>query len=93
MAKTLEIESNIDKNNSEDKKSEINKKLEDTIKKAYVLGLSNGVKTMSINLLMRMQEMKNLNAQNQLINLKKMCLDVANRDNGNNEKSMEVNNT
>lgn len=92
MAKVLELESCAEPIDSltgkspidvaEQKKSDIEKMLESTIRKSYVLGLSNGVKAMCVSFLAEMKKDENLNPQKQLIKLRKMCMgNIKNQDN------------
>lgn len=47
--------------------------IQELMKKAYILGLSTGMKTMCGSILEKMDNNKNLNAQKQLILLRQWC--------------------
>lgn len=92
MAKILEVESGVDPvevpvDPEQKKKNDIEEMIQGTMRKAYILGLSNGTRMMCTQLLGKMAEIKNLNAQKQLVVLKKMCLDIMNQSTDNTNKT------
>lgn len=78
MAKILELESNTDPvegtiEQKQDAKNETEEMIQRLMKKAYILGLSTGMKTMCGSILEKMNQNKNLNPQKQLILLRQWC--------------------
>lgn len=100
MAKILEVESGTDfpttsANPKEKKKNEIEQILDGTIRKAYVLGLQNGARTMCISVLSQLNQTKQMNPQKQLNLIREMCKkNIQNQNNAQgNSGSSEVKET
>lgn len=102
MAKVLEVESGTDfsttsTNPEEKKKNETEQILERTMKKAYVFGLQNGVRTMCISVLSQLNQTKQMNPQKQLNLIREMCKkNIQNQnnaqDNSGSSEAKETNN-
>lgn len=78
MAKIVELESGVDPveeavDPKEKAKNETEEMIQNLMKKAYVLGLSTGMKTMCGSILEKMNQNKNLNPQKQLMLLRQWC--------------------
>lgn len=93
MSKVLELESGTDPIDQEQqKKNDVEQMIQGTMKKAYILGLSSGARTMCIQFLGKMTEIKKLNPQKQLVVLNKMCLDMMNQGKNNTNENTEKEN-
>lgn len=78
MAKIVELESGTDPieettDPKQDAKNETEAMIQRLMQKAYVLGLSTGMKTMCGSILEKMNQNKSLNPQKQLILLRQWC--------------------
>lgn len=78
MAKVIELESGSDPVETpidpmEQAKQNTEDMIQGLMKKAYILGLSTGMKTMCGSILEKMNQNKNLNPQKQLILLRQWC--------------------
>lgn len=78
MAKIVELESGTDPveevtDPKQKAKNETEEMIQRLMKKAYVLGLSAGMKTMCGSILEKMNQNKNLNPQKQLMLLRQWC--------------------
>lgn len=78
MAKIVELESGADPieevtDPKQDAKNETEEMIQRLMQKAYVLGLSTGMKTMCGSILEKMNQNKSLNPQKQLILLRQWC--------------------
>lgn len=78
MAKIVELESGADPveeviDPKQAAKNETEEMIQRLMKKAYVLGLSTGMKTMCGSILEKMNQNKNLNPQKQLMLLRQWC--------------------
>ena len=78
MAKIVELESGTDPveevtDPKQKAKNETEEMIQRLMKKAYVLGLSAGMKTMCGSILEKMNQNKNLNPQTQLMLLRQWC--------------------
>lgn len=94
MAKIVELESGTDPveevaDPKQKAKNETEEMIQRLMKKAYVLGLSAGMKTMCGSILEKMNQNKNLNPQKQLMLLRQWC----NHNLAINNKQDENNNT
>ena len=103
MAKIVELESGTDPveevtDPKQKAKNETEEMIQRLMKKAYVLGLSAGMKTMCGSILEKMNQNKNLNPQKQLMLLRQWCnhnLAINNKHDENNDtesKSEETTN-
>jgi len=103
MAKIVELESGTDPveevtDPKQKAKNETEEMIQRLMKKAYVLGLSAGMKTMCGSILEKMNQNKNLNHQKQLMLLRQWCnhnLAINNQQDENNDtesKSEETTN-
>ena len=95
MGKILEVKSGVDPveapvDPEQKKKNEIEDMIQGTMRKAYIFGLSNGTRMMCTQILGKMAEIKNLNAQKQLVVLKQMCLGVMDQGTDNEDKNNNV---
>lgn len=78
MAKIVELESGVDPveeitDPKQAAKNETEEMIQRLMQKAYVLGLSAGMKTMCGSVLEKMKQNKNLNPQKQLMLLRQWC--------------------
>ena len=79
MSKVLELESNPEPignenvDSKEQTKSQTEEMIHNLMKKAYILGLSAGMKTMCGSILEKMNQNKKLNPQKQLNILRQWC--------------------
>ncbi len=98
MAKIVELESGADPvekaiDSKEKVKNETEEMIQRLMKKAYVLGLSTGMKTMCGSILEKMNQNKSLNPQKQLILLRQWCSQkLAINNKRNEEDEVETNN-
>lgn len=99
MAKIVELESGVDPvekvaDPKQAAKNETEEMIQRLMKKAYVLGLSTGMKTMCGSILEKMNQNKKLNPQKQLMLLRQWCnhnlaINSKNDDGGNAESPAE----
>lgn len=95
MAKVLEVESGVETVETVETPEEIEKKKTDglmdgAIKKAYILGLQNGVKAMCTSVLAEFDKNKTRGLKKQIDAIRNMCLNnLKRRDNSESEKENE----
>lgn len=86
MAKILELESSgtdpIPTETKQDNMTDTEKVIQGLMHKAYVLGVSSGVRTMCVTVLSQLNQTKNMNPQKQLNLVRQMCLkNIENQNN------------
>lgn len=80
MSKILELESspnpeNISVDSNQDNVDDIVKIIHRLLEKAYILGTGAGIRTMSFIILSQIKKNQNLNLQEQITRLRKLCED------------------
>lgn len=97
MAKIIDVESGVDPveevvDPSEKAKNETEEMIQRLMKKAYLLGLSIGTKTAYGSILEKLNQMKNLNPQKQLMTLRQWCNSKLSPNNKTTEVSKDTTN-
>lgn len=80
MANILEFESGVDPTeqksiSKENKEKNFEEMINTLMRKAYILGLSNGARAAHINFLAEIKKSKNMNPAKRVAHLKKICED------------------
>lgn len=77
MAKIVDIESGVDPIPTEPKKeamTDTEKAIQNLMRKAYVLGVQSGMRTMCVSMLAQMKQTSKMNPQKQLNLMRQMCM-------------------
>lgn len=85
MSKILELESNpnpenISADSNQDNIDDIDKIIRRLLEKAYIVGTAAGMRTMSFIVLSQMKKNQNLDLQDQLLRLRKLCEDNVSKE-------------
>lgn len=97
MAKIIDVESGVDSveevvDPSEKAKNETEEMIQRLMKKAYLLGMSTGMRTMCSSVLEKLNQGKNLNPQKQLMGLRQWLNQTLTMNNKTSEENKSTTN-